>query len=241
MGNARDRESDLPEQCPDKHHLLFKSVTSDCSLQLCFEKPFPHKQAFTLFVWASYEQSRLLLNTHPLEERKAGSSCGGFSCNLPIISPKQQLSHSQESRVLLGPDTPGPACNYIPATTCGNGSIYYLTPLDRSCHFFLATRVLWGREDKFSQSKVIHPNSPLSCWNQEMPSSFLVHPWAAWEFPYRDREMSAESLGNTACQQCLFHQRAGSVGQNTQEITLNWQGCTWLAAGFCSCLFLSRH
>lgn len=55
------------------------------------------------------EQSRSVLNTHPLEERKAGSFCGGFSCNLPIISPKQQLSHSQASWVLLGPDTPWPS------------------------------------------------------------------------------------------------------------------------------------
>lgn len=46
----------------------------------------------------------------------------------------------------------------------------------------------WGTQAKFSQSKLIHPNSPLSCWNQQMPFSFLAHLWAAWELPYRQEE-----------------------------------------------------
>lgn len=93
-------------------------------------------------------------------------------CDLPIISPKQGLSHSPgaiRSRHATA------QCNYTAATTCGNGSSYRLTPLDRSCHCFLATRAV-GALRKTRQILTVQTHSPKL-------TSFLLKPGDAILFP----------------------------------------------------------
>lgn len=135
--------------------------------------------------------------------------------------------------------------NYTPATTVRKWLHLLSDPIRQKLSFLLGHQGCGCSEEdrpnshspnSFTQTHLFPDETsrchPLSWHTCELPKSFPMvkrqNGCVERQQPLdtRDREMSAESLGNTAWQECLFHQRAGSVCQNTREVTPSWQGCT---------------